>query len=201
MVQPGNGGEFVVFCDMTLLGGGWTIIQRRLNGNTKFDRDYAAYKNGFGDFAENFWLGLDKINLLTQESNTQSTMEVYFGMKAFFGASSFSRYSSFSVGTEEDGYRLKISGFSGGTAGNSMTFHNNQKFSTFDKDQDIHKNQHCAQSHKGGWWFKNCLSANLNGKYYESESSHNVDDGINWTAWLGPSNSLKSTLIAIRPGE
>ena len=206
VVQPGAGGEFVVYCDMTLLGGGWTVIQRRLNGDTEFDNKYAAYKNGFGDFAENFWLGLDKISRLSQQDNLEGTMEVYFGMQAFFEAayiasSTYSRYSSFAVGTEADGYRLKISGHtSDSTAGDSMSSHNNQKFSAKDNDQDSHNSQHCARRHKGGWWYKNCLDANLNGKYYES--GHNLlKDGISWASWLTEYYSLKSTLIAIRPRD
>ena len=190
VIQPGNeGGEFVVYCDMTLLGGGWTIIQRRLNN-----------KNGFGDFAENLWLGLDKISRLTDSSDTDTPMELYVGLEAHFGRSKFSRYSDFSVGNEASGYRLRVSGFDrSSTAGDSMTFHSNMKFSTFDRDQDTHKSN-CAQTFKGGWWYNDCHESNLNGVYYRSsEGFYDVRDGLSWTAWVGYRHSVKSTLIAIRP--
>ncbi len=200
VVQPGSeGGEFVVYCDMTLLGGGWTIIQRRLNGKLSFYKNYASYRNGFGDFAENLWLGLDKINRLTDSSNTDAPMELYIGLEAFFKRSTFSCFNQFSVGNEASGYLLKVSGYDqSSTAGDSMTFHNSQKFSTYDNDQDDH-NTNCAETFKGGWWYRNCHKTNLNGVYYEEGRHSRVQDGLSWTAWVGDKHSLKSTLIAIRP--
>lgn len=198
VIQPGGqGGEFVVFCDMTLRGGGWTIIQRRLNNNLSFYKNYASYQNGFGDFAENFWLGLDKINRLTDSSN-----ELYIGLEAHFGHSTFSLYNDFSVGNEASGYRLTVRGFDKvpSTAGDSMAFHNNMKFSTPDRDQDGSKDESCAETFRGGWWYNNCHKSNLNGKYYGGlERYYHVPDGLSWSSWVGNKHSLKSTLIAIRP--
>lgn len=203
VVQPGHGCEFVVYCDMTLLGGGWTILQRRRNSKLSFNRDYSSYQNGFGDFTESFWLGLDKINRLTDSENP---MEAYFGVEAFFGRSSCARYGRFSVGTEQRGYTLQISDYDRRSrecrAGDPMSYYDGQMFSSRDKDQDNRKSTICSgtfQGYNSGWWFKDCVYTNLNGKYYEDGPNHEAPDGIIWRTWLGSTYSLKTTVIAIRP--
>lgn len=45
-----------------------------------------------------------------------------------------------------------------------MKYHNGRPFSTKDKDPDI-LSIHCAKAYMGGWWYKNCYKANLNGLY------------------------------------
>ncbi|KAG7240737.1 hypothetical protein INR49_026626 [Caranx melampygus] len=40
-------GTFEVFCDMESFGGGWTVIQQRLNGSVSFNRTWTEYKKGF----------------------------------------------------------------------------------------------------------------------------------------------------------
>ena len=49
-------------------------------------------------------------------------------------------------------------------AGDSLSGHGNQAFSTWDRDHDTWY-ANCAFSYKGGWWYTACHSSNLNGLY------------------------------------
>ena len=63
---------------------------------------------------------------------------------------------AFRVEDEDQGYLLHISGYSG-TARDSLAYHNGMKFSTWDRDNDETSSEHCAQTYKGGWWYKRYL--------------------------------------------
>ena len=56
---------FLVKCDMETAGGGWTYIINRGNATQPFNLSWKDYKLGFGNVADEFWLGLDKIHSLT----------------------------------------------------------------------------------------------------------------------------------------
>ena len=63
------GKPFVVLCDMETDGGGWTVFQKRddLIPAENFYRSWLEYKRGFGDLQKQFWLGNDRLALLTNQ--------------------------------------------------------------------------------------------------------------------------------------
>ena len=194
-IDPGGRGDFTVFCDMNLLSGGWTVIQRRVDGKINFDRDWRSYRNGFGAFDSNFWLGLNKIKRITD----MKTYELYIGLEDHYNDAAdtaWARYGSFSLGSEEDHYKLYLSGYDETSpAGDSLDTHNGQSFSTVDEDNDLQ----CAQTHKGGWWYKDCIDSNLNGVWYaDGTIVSSEQDGIIWQHWTTEDYSLKTTVMAIR---
>ena len=56
-------------------------------------------------------------------------------MKAFDGDTAYAVYDTFSVGDASSNYELTIGTYSG-TAGDSLSYHNNMTFSTKDRDND-----------------------------------------------------------------
>lgn len=76
--------------------------------------------------------------------------------------------------------------------GDALSTHNGQKFATLDRD---HNN--CANVFKGAWWYKNCLSSNLNGHYLNGRFP-GYSKGVVWSTWLGFDYSLKATSMKFR---
>ena len=183
--------------------GGWTVIQRRVNNLTPFNRTWEEYKNGFGDPSSNHWIGLQKIrDILTAESD--STFQLYIGMESFHPTDTnrYAFYDSFSLSDENRNYSLHIGSVSqDSNAGDSLMYHNGKNFSTPDRDNDRAPRVHCAQRFNAGWWFGSCHDSLLNGQYYDGGLLANLDlpDGIIWETWAGDRESLRSSVMAIRP--
>ncbi|PKU36445.1 fibroleukin [Limosa lapponica baueri] len=198
--------SFEVYCDMQTHGGGWTMLQRRQDGSTNFNRTWNDYKNGFGNLSREFWLGNDKIHLLTKSQEMQLRIE----LEDFNGIREYAKYEHFYVANEYLKYRLSVHGYSG-TAGDALHYskhynHDQKFFTTPDKDNDRYPSGNCGAFYSSGWWFDACLSANLNGKYYHKKYK-GVRNGIFWGTWHGISDDIpggyrqpfKSVKIMIRP--
>lgn len=104
-IDPHDGlGAFDVFCDQTTAGGGWTVLQKRLNGSMDFNRTWEEYKHGFGNFfTQEFWLGLDKIHRLTR-NGTGNRLRVELGVTN--EELVYAEYGLFVIGNENTSYRL-----------------------------------------------------------------------------------------------
>ncbi|XP_041565703.1 uncharacterized protein LOC108149906 isoform X3 [Drosophila elegans] len=79
-----------VYCDQETTDGGWTVIQRRADfGDSRenFNRDWADYKNGFGEPGKDFWLGNENIYMLTnnEEYSLRVELEDFEGNKRVAG--------------------------------------------------------------------------------------------------------------------
>ena len=94
---------------MTTSGGGWTIFQRRIDGSVDFYREWNSFKKGFGTLCNEFWLGLEKINRLTESG--QNVLRV--DMEDFENETVYAEYKIFDVSDEADKYKLTIGRYSG----------------------------------------------------------------------------------------
>ncbi|XP_033278653.1 microfibril-associated glycoprotein 4 isoform X1 [Orcinus orca] len=173
------------------------VFQKRFNGSVSFFRGWNDYKLGFGRADGEYWLGLQNLHLLTLKQK----YELRVDLEDFENNTAFAKYAEFSispnaVSAEEDGYSLHVAGFEDGGAGDSLSYHSGQKFSTFDRDQDLFV-QNCAALSSGAFWFRSCHFANLNG-FYLGGSHLSYANGINWAQWKGFYYSLKRTEMKIR---
>ena len=139
-------------------GGGWTVFHKRFNGFVGFYRRWDEYKQGFGDVTGEFWLGNEKIHLLT-EIPSQLRVEI----KTKNSGNKYAKYSNCTVTNEASNYTLFV-GFYSGTATDQLTPHNGMAFTTKDRDND-EDSSNCAISGKGAWWYKSCWNSNLNSNY------------------------------------
>ena len=145
-----------VYCDMETDGGGWIVIQRRLpTATVNFTRNWEDYENGFGDLDGEFWLGLKTIHELT----TKADVELMTTVKNESGPVITWTHQVFRVSGPDTYYVLNISGGQG-PGYDAMAYHNGQRFSTYDSGNTV-----CAYRRQGGWWYRACSPANLNGPH------------------------------------
>lgn len=144
---------FLVPCEgQTAAGPGWTCIQRRLDGSVNFYRNWDAYSKGFGKLNGEFFIGLEKLHRLT----SSQPHELYISIRRFGGETSYAHYDDFLIGSEEEGYELKLLGHYQGNASDALRTHDKMKFSTYDRDNDAFTHMNCAEHHQGAWWYDFC---------------------------------------------
>jgi len=140
---------------------GWIIFHQRYAFSPSWDANWAEYKAGFGSIDADFWIGLEKLYLLTSSQPYRLRVEMQGYITALWYSA---EYWSFKIGDElNDKYRLEVSGYSG-DAGDSLQYegdggtfnHNGMKFTTYDQDND-NNGTNCASSSGGGWWYNSCF--------------------------------------------
>ncbi|XP_063402248.1 fibrinogen-like protein 1 [Mytilus trossulus] len=175
-IYPDEFNGIQAYCDMSTDGGGWTVIQRRIDGTTNFDRIWVEYREGFGDPKKEYWLGNKYLNILT----TNGKYELRIDLTDTNNKMTYAVYKTFSVGDENSQYKLTSEGYSG-TAGDAMKRNNGMKFSTKDRDNDTHRSS-CASVY-GAWWYWSCSFSELNANMKKSK-----------LRWKTP-NRIKATMM------
>ncbi|XP_030055217.1 angiopoietin-related protein 5 isoform X2 [Microcaecilia unicolor] len=161
IIQPeGTDYSFEVFCDMDYRGGGWTVIQKRIDGLIDFQQMWSDYTDGFGD-------------LLALESED--------------GNSAYAVYDNFWLEDETQLFKMHVGRYSG-TAGDAFRGYrkednqNAMLFSTSDSDNDGLSVESCSMmDNKTGWWFNQCGLANLNGPHLVTRKG--IQSKIRWDTW------------------
>ncbi|KFB41116.1 AGAP011225-PA-like protein [Anopheles sinensis] len=185
-----NSKPFEVFCEQNKFDGGWTVIQHRFDGSVDFYRNWTEYRNGFGNMGGEFWLGLEYVHQLTKSRPHELLVE----MEDFHGNYGYSKYNLFEIGSETEMYELKKLGTYSGTAGDSLAYHKNRKFSTFDRDNDASAGN-CAERWHGAWWYYRCHNSHLNGRYRNTTDDASA---MVWYDFKNDSRGLSFSRMMIR---
>ena len=103
VIRPkGSNDSLPVYCDQITEEGGWIVIQKRFDGSVRFsDRKWVDYQTGFGNLTGEFWLGLDKIHLLTK-----TPVRIRFDLGAPDGTNRFAVYQGFTIAGADQKYKL-----------------------------------------------------------------------------------------------
>jgi len=142
------------------------MIHQHLGYSFDWNRNWAQYKNGFGSIDADFWLGLQKMHLLSSSQPYSLRVEVQDRSTNLWYSA---EYWTFTIGDGlDDQYRLEVAGYSG-DAGDALQYqgdwigngkfgfyyHNGMKFTTYDQDND-HGVNNCATLKSGAWWYNSC---------------------------------------------
>ncbi|XP_075025240.1 fibrinogen-like protein 1-like protein [Calonectris borealis] len=189
VIYPTGLHPIVVYCEMNVTDGGWTVIQRnRQSTEITWAESWSTYKYGFGNVHTEYWLGTEYIHQISK----QKVYQVRFIIWDAANNISFADYNLFGVEDESQGYRLRLGTYSG-LAGDAMTsnsassLHDNMKFSAKDLDQDT-SSGNCASSYGGGWWYSACYSVRLN-----------VKGGMTWGSLCN--GNCRASAILIKPAS
>lgn len=134
----------------------------RLDGAVTFYRNWTEYVNGFGDARSEYWMGLKHIQLM-MSAHPDAKLRV--DLEDWDGLAYHAEYSHFAVEDSSTNYRMTVLGYSG-TAGDQLSYHSGQMFTTYDRDNDNYRMKNCAVVFKGGWWYNSCHNVNINSLYY-----------------------------------
>jgi len=125
------------------------------------NRLWAEYKVGFGDPSGNYWLGNDLLSQLTANYRYKLRFDL---QQRDTGNWYYAEYSWFRVLSEADSYTLMVTGFSGNASSDAFgLWHNGEKFSTLERDNDRLSSHNCAARIGGGFWWQDCGWCHVNG--------------------------------------
>jgi len=146
-------------CSVTAATANGIVVQQHIGNNNFFNRSWDEFKVGFGNSSDNYWIGNERLHQLTKDGQYKLRVDL---LAKFNGLWYWAEHDRFSVGSEQTGYTLIVSGYShSGNAGDAMTVDgltdynlNGLKFTTYDRF-DVNAYRNCAidRNYIGGFWY------------------------------------------------
>ncbi|PIK58786.1 putative ficolin-2-like [Apostichopus japonicus] len=103
LIKPDQYPEpFQTYCDHNTTSGGWTVIQRRVDGSIGFNRTWDEYKNGIGFLGSEFLIGNEKLSHLINQKRYQLRIE----LENYAGQSYNLTYDNFRIADEWGNYSI-----------------------------------------------------------------------------------------------
>lgn len=161
------------------------MFQRRTSA-TDFYRSWQEYEEGFGAADENCWLGNARLAAISATGAHELRVDMGYG-----GARYCAAHAQFALSNAATFYTLNVGGYSG-NAGDGLRNQNGMAFTTFDADHDSYSGN-CAVLYRGGWWYKMCHTANLNGLYGSTEYAK-----MTWASLAGHAASVALSEMKVR---
>ncbi|XP_046556732.1 angiopoietin-related protein 1-like [Haliotis rubra] len=171
----------LVFCQ-----DGWTLLQRRYDGQTDFHKSYDDYIEGFGNFSGEFWLGLEIMHQLTMVEPFDLRIDLESRSSKFY----YAVYSGFKVGNEDEDYRLDFTNRTSGNTRDGLRHNKGRGFSARDHDRDAWRSYSCANHYRSGFWLDRC------GSDLNRDPTKGVFGGTKWGG-----RYVKSSLMRMKPAR
>ena len=148
------------------------LLQRKIDPNATFNRNWTEFKNGFRDSSGNFWLGNEKIHQLT--INGSCGLRINFNLSSS-NQSQFVEYTDFQIANESDNYQILSADLlnrSSNIVVDALYNRLRKKFTTIDSTKaSTSTTISCASKYQAGFWYGDNLNSdnspcgcmNLNG--------------------------------------
>ncbi|XP_067679724.1 uncharacterized protein [Haliotis asinina] len=192
-IQPRPyGTPFEVYCFMKF--GGRTSVQKQSSG-INFNRNWQRYADGFGTPGGDHWLGLEKMKAISDKTPSKLVVRLVYKKGTPTWGQIICHF--FGLSDAVSGFKINFTHIT--TPANPlnrltdvMTDLRGAKFSTYNRDNDENAAGSCAQTHKSGWWFRNCTGCNPNGILKPVPNRAKDPDDI---FWEGDTRGVKETTM------
>ena len=184
--------------------GSYAVIQSRVRSKEDFNflaMKIGGYEDGFGNSENEFWLGLNRINEITE---SKPTLKVILSNEKI---SQEHMYKGFFVSNKRDGYRLNYDNYLNDGQDDPLSLSKSAAF--YDRRMRSMEDNHslnCALS--GSWWFHCTWTEGDNGMFYKhvqsnlngaftDETNPEFIMGNRWSSWLYSEKEFTKTQMLL----